>query len=312
MDLEIRHLRAVTAIADAGSLHKAARVLGVAQPTLTAQLRRIEESLGGTLFLRLPEGCRPTFLGHQLLARARPVLAEMNQLTDQMRAAARAERNSHLRIGSTPTHAVAPWLRLLSERFPEARPTVHAEASSCALLRMVAAGQLDAALVHEPEGCPLRIPADVRLRVLLEREPQLLGVFEHHPAARQKTVRLQDLADERWMIDKTADGEWEQLDRVLRAAGVTPQILHGDFATISMLVSTGQAVMVCNGTSTGRNGAVVRRLEGDPIAARWLLAARSDVCLDAVYDDLVTAYREVADQAPLYKTIGPPVFGPTP
>ncbi|MEU5579266.1 LysR family transcriptional regulator [Streptomyces huasconensis] len=47
MDLEIRHLRAVTAIADVGNLYKAARVLGVAQPTLTAQLRRIESSLGG-------------------------------------------------------------------------------------------------------------------------------------------------------------------------------------------------------------------------------------------------------------------------
>jgi hypothetical protein len=72
---------------------------------------------------------------------------------------------------------------------------------------------------------PLRVPAEVRLRVLLEREPMLLGVFKNHPAVRQETVRLQDLADERWMIDKTADGEGEALDRALRAAGLTPQIL---------------------------------------------------------------------------------------
>ncbi|MEU5579265.1 LysR substrate-binding domain-containing protein [Streptomyces huasconensis] len=142
-----------------------------------------------------------------------------------MRAAARAERNAQLRIGSTPTHAVARWLRLLSDRFPEAQPTVHVEMPSHALLRMVAAGRLDAALVHEMEGWPLRIPADVRLRVLLERDPQLLSVAAHHPVAHRKAVRLQDLADERWTIDKTADGEGETLGRALRAAGVTPQ--HG-------------------------------------------------------------------------------------
>jgi hypothetical protein len=79
-----------------------------------------------------------------------------------------------------------------------------------------------------------------------------------------------------------------------------------------MLVSTGQVVLPCNGTSVNRNGVVVRRLEGDPLALRWLLAGRNEACLDAAYDDLVTAYREVAEQAPLYKAIGPPVFGPTP
>lgn len=56
----MRHLRALCAIADAGSLHQAARRLGVSQPSLTTQLRRIENSLGAELFRRERTGCRPT------------------------------------------------------------------------------------------------------------------------------------------------------------------------------------------------------------------------------------------------------------
>ena len=48
----MRHLRALCAIADAGSLHQAARRLGVSQPSLTTQLRRIENVLGAELFRR--------------------------------------------------------------------------------------------------------------------------------------------------------------------------------------------------------------------------------------------------------------------
>lgn len=52
MELEVRHLRALCAIADTGSVHKAARQLGVSQPSLTTQLRRIENFLGAALFAR--------------------------------------------------------------------------------------------------------------------------------------------------------------------------------------------------------------------------------------------------------------------
>ncbi len=59
MELELRHLRTVRAIADTGSLTKAAATLGLAQPALSAQLRRIEKALGGTLFERDHTGPAP-------------------------------------------------------------------------------------------------------------------------------------------------------------------------------------------------------------------------------------------------------------
>ncbi|KIF72575.1 peptidase, partial [Streptomyces sp. AcH 505] len=88
MELEVRHLRAVCAIADTGSLHKAARQLGMSQPSLTTQLRRIENTLGAELFSRERTGCRPTPLGRSVLSRARPLVAGMATLVAEARAAA--------------------------------------------------------------------------------------------------------------------------------------------------------------------------------------------------------------------------------
>ncbi|WP_040906657.1 LysR family transcriptional regulator, partial [Streptomyces griseoflavus] len=105
MELEVRHLRALCAIADTGSLHRAARQLGVSQPSLSTQLRRVEQELGGALFVRARTGCRPTPLGRLVLSRARPLVTELRSLVTEARAAAVGGRQ--LRIGSTASRALA-------------------------------------------------------------------------------------------------------------------------------------------------------------------------------------------------------------
>ncbi|MCX4661354.1 LysR family transcriptional regulator [Streptomyces uncialis] len=302
MDLEVRHLRALCAIADTGSLHKAARALGVAQPTLSTQLRRIEQAVGGALFTRERTGCRPTPLGRALLGRARPLVAEMRALvTDTRAAAGRTADGTQLLIGSTASRALPGWLRRLRLRYPRTEPTLQMDVSPNALLRMVAEGQLDVAFVHEVEGSPLRFPAELRTRVLVEREPQFVALAADHPAAARRTVALTELADDRWMVDSTVDGEWDALSRVLRAAGVSPRVLHGDYLTAYTLVADGEVVTVSQPTTRPRPDTAVRPLVGDPIGVRLFLAARTEAELEAVYDDLSDAYWEVAREAPAYR-----------
>ncbi|MEG3631440.1 LysR family transcriptional regulator [Streptomyces poriticola] len=300
MELEVRHLRALCAIADAGSLHRAARQLGVAQPTLSTQLVRIEQALGGPLFVRERTGCRPTPLGRTVVGRARPLLADMRALVREARAAA-AGGGSRLRIGSTASRALAGWLRRL--RRPGREPTLQMDVSANALLRGVAAGQLDIAFVHEVEGCPLRVPEGLRLRVLVEREPQFVMVPAAHPAAARQVVHLRDLAADRWMVDPTVDGEWDGVHRMLRTAGLDPRVLHGDYHTAASLVATGDVVTVCQPSSQSRPDTAVRRIHGDPLGVRLLLAARTRAELDAVYPALEEAYWEVARQSPAYRDL---------
>ncbi|MET9955821.1 LysR family transcriptional regulator [Streptomyces sp. NPDC006339] len=301
MELEVRHLRALCAIADTGSLHKAARQLGVSQPSLTTQLRRIENALGAELFSRGRTGCHPTPLGRSVLSRARPLVDGMTALISEARAAAARTGGPALRVGSTASRALPGWLRRLRQSRPDTDIALRVDVSAHALLRTVAAGQLDVAFVHEVEGCPLRVPDGLRGRVLVEREPQFVSMARDHPAAAREVVDLADLAHDRWAVDPAVDGEWDGLRRVLGAAGLDPPMLHADYHTAASLIVLGEAVAPCQPTSGGRDDMAVRPLRGDPLAVRLLLYAAPGVPLDRPYADLAAAYREAALSAAPYR-----------
>ncbi|WP_121825397.1 LysR family transcriptional regulator [Streptomyces rapamycinicus] len=271
----MRHLRALCAIADTGSLRKAARQLGMTQPSLTTQLRRIENTVGGRLFSREVTGSRPTPLGRSVLCRARPIVAEMNALVSEVRLEAGQTADARLRIGSTGSRAVVGWLRRLRARYPDADTTIHIDVSANALLQMVAANQLDVAFVHEVEGAPLRVPEGVERRVLAEREPQFVALAETHPAAARPVVRLAELAADQWMVDPSVDGEGPGLRRVLAAAGLNPRVVYGDYLTAADLVASGEVVTPCQPTARSRQGVAVRPLHGDPLTVRLFLASRA-------------------------------------
>ncbi|MEV7772531.1 LysR family transcriptional regulator [Kitasatospora sp. NPDC086791] len=309
MELDVRHLRVLCAIADSGSLRKAALQLGMTQPSLTTQLHRIERAIGGTLFTREQTGSRPTALGHSVLSRARPVITEMAALVAAARQEARDAtgpgRKRRLRIGSVGSRAVAAWLRRVHERLPDTDTTIHVDVSASALLRMVAADQLDVAFVHESEGFPLRVPPDAEQRVLMAREPQYVELAAGHPAAARPVVRLADLAGDTWMVDPTADHEYAAMRRVFTEAGLNPRVLQvRDNATAAELVASGEAVRPCQPTSPPGPGTVVRPVDGDPLAVRllftWRPCALSPPALDALYGELRAAYLDLAKVNPAY------------
>ncbi|MEU0920066.1 LysR family transcriptional regulator [Streptomyces cyaneofuscatus] len=300
MELEVRHLRALCAIADAGSLHQAARRLGVSQPSLTTQLRRIENSLGAELFRRERTGCRPTPLGRAVLSRARPLVDGMSALVTHALAEADASRGPRLRVGSTASRVVGSWLRRLQDALPGTEISLRVDVSAHALLRSVEAGRLDVAFVHEVEGSPLTLPDGLVQRVLLDREPQFISLSRDHPAARRRVVELGDLAGDRWMVDPTVDGEWDGVRRVLGAAGIDPPVLHGDYLTAASLVVLGEAVAPCQPTSGPRDDMAIRPLRGDPLAVRLLLASRPETDTSVVYGELEAAYVEAARRSSGY------------
>src|SRR4051812_4502996 len=98
MDIDLRHLRVICAIADAGSVTKAAAALGLAQPALTTQLKRIERTLGGALFERDRRGARLTPLGDMVLARARLLIPALKGLQQEAAHLAHGRLNRY-RIG---------------------------------------------------------------------------------------------------------------------------------------------------------------------------------------------------------------------
>ncbi|SES31470.1 LysR family transcriptional regulator [Actinokineospora terrae] len=106
MDMELRQLRAVLAIAEAGTLTAAATRLGVTQPSVSESLRRAERVAGGALFQRGPAGAVPTALGEVVVAHAMAVLEAMDRFT------ATAERHHPAQLPAAVRFACSPLAHL--------------------------------------------------------------------------------------------------------------------------------------------------------------------------------------------------------
>ena len=118
-DLDLNLLRVFVVVAEAGSVSKAATVLGLAQPALTAQLKRIERALGGTLFERDHTGARPTALGELVLTRARVLLPAARQLQEEAARFANChDADQRYRLGACNS----PLLGGLVDRLATAHP----------------------------------------------------------------------------------------------------------------------------------------------------------------------------------------------
>lgn len=149
--MNLRNLEYLVAVADYGTFGKAAAACGVAQPTLSVQLRKMEESLGVALFDRSARTAVLTSAGHQVVTHAREALLHI----DRIRSIAAVSGNI-VRIGVFPTlaqyllpHVMTPLRHCLGDA------EVHwTEKKSASLEALLAAGELDAALLAEPFSAP--------------------------------------------------------------------------------------------------------------------------------------------------------------
>jgi DNA-binding transcriptional LysR family regulator len=321
VELELRHLRIVCAVADAGSVTKAAAALGLAQPAVTGQLRRIERLLGGELFQRNRTGVSPTPLGELILARARVLLPAARDLQeDAVRLAAQSRSQpvprSRLRVGTTGGTYIAGMVAEMEETAPAIEVATTASFRALEQLDQVRADRIDCALI----GCcgEVGLPADTDLSVwTLAVEPVCVMLTEAHPAAALPEVPLALLADQHWAWLPGDGCLHECFVAACVRAGFTPKAAYEtDSTTCIDLARTGRAVALCLPTRRSP-GVVVRPIADAPL--RWVHAmvwraamvdAAPDLA-DALWHATVTAYREVLAGAPDYVAwlVRNPTFG---
>jgi LysR family transcriptional regulator for metE and metH len=216
MELEIRHLRLVSAVAEHQSLTKAGAVLHLSQSALSHQLRDIEDRLGSRLFHRLNKRMVPTPAGERLLESARTVLKELRATEEAIRTGL-GVRPTPLRLATecyTAYHWLPSVLKPLRQRFPHVDVQIEPGATSDPLTRLLE-GKIDLAIVSSPVR-------DARLTVKpLFEDEQVLLVAADHPLASRPFVRLADFRRERLLTYAGAEDS-HFLTRVLRPAGVVP------------------------------------------------------------------------------------------
>jgi len=316
MDIELRHLRVICAIADTGSVTKAAALLGLAQPALTTQLQRIERTLGGPLFERDRRGARPTALGELVLARARVLIPAVKGLQDEAaQFAGTGEAMSRFRIGATNGPIVGGLVQRLAAAHPKQHVSTYATWSSDEIAELVLAGKLDFALIG---ACADSTPSS---EYGLTWRPVCLDavwvlVAEHHALAGRAEVDLAELAEEQW-ANAPGDGCFTDCFAAACArAGFTPRhIYEMDVGGCIDLVASGAAVVLCQGAFRPVPGVAVVPIAGTPLRWRHLLGWHPDSiaagAAEEVLDLARAAYLEIIGQRPRYRAWleGNPSFG---
>ncbi|MFI6597170.1 LysR family transcriptional regulator [Nonomuraea sp. NPDC050536] len=310
MDLELRHLRIVRAVADAGSVSKAASLLGLAQPALTAQLKRIERVLGGTLFERDRHGARPTPLGELVLARARVLLPAAQELQEEAVRFAHAS-SPGFRIGATN----GPVLGGLVDRLAAERTvSTFTSWSAHELTTMVEFGRLDYVLTG---ACgDMGTPSGTLIWESISLDPVFVLLGADHPLAGEKELELADLAAEQWAVTP-GDGCFADCFAMACArAGFTPgTIYETDVPTCTHLAQVGRAVVLCQATHQAAPGLVMAPLTGAPLRWRQLLG-RHPTAPDAawVVSQAKDAHADSIRRCPVYHDwlVRNPGFGTIP
>ncbi|MFI6144279.1 LysR family transcriptional regulator [Streptomyces sp. NPDC051109] len=305
MQLELRHLQAVCQIAESGSLGGAARRLGVSQPALSAQLRRIERVTGGELFVRGRSGVEPTPLGQFVLAKARRVLTEMETLGAETRAMA---TDAPLRLGCILLVLIDGLLARTDLVLSGREITVDVEDSVTALVRMLGAGRYDVVVYGEVNDHEVALPQGTLARTLVPKEPFCIRMSTRHPLAGREVLDLAELAGEQWMtLVEDDDGGPEALVEACAKAGFAPSLRHRitDRKMRHDLVAAGRAISLTQPTAPAVEGTVMRPLLGTPITGRirlaWNRSAVSAGQADALYRAAAGAYLANVDNNPFHR-----------
>jgi DNA-binding transcriptional LysR family regulator len=235
MSIRLDPLMSVLAIAEQGSVSRAAQILHTSQPALSRTLREFEGALGLVLFDRGPRGVTPTPAGSLLLGRARAIRAEALRAEREV-AAFRAASSVPLRVGIVPVLAVQLITdAVLSTRVLHPDVRIHIEAGPQAELHArLRAGDLDLVIGPEPEGPgnpPLVFePVFVDELVLIARA--------EHAAARSGPVRLAELEDVRWILPSPESPERRRIDALFRVEGLEIPIADIESDDVPFLLIT--------------------------------------------------------------------------
>ncbi|RMB86401.1 LysR family transcriptional regulator [Streptomyces shenzhenensis] len=204
MDVDTRLLRSFVAVADTGSLTRAAERLFLSQPALTKQIKQLETRLGVRLFTRSRAGMTLTEPGRTLAARAPALLADWDRLLRETKGAAdRAARV--LRVGFMASAANEATQHIVAE-FARRRPGWRADMRQAVWSDPTAGladGDTDVALVRLP------FPGQDALRVaVLFSEPRWIALPAGHPLGARDLIPFRDLWDEPFVAAPPESGAW--------------------------------------------------------------------------------------------------------
>lgn len=218
--MDIKQLRALLAIAETGSVSRAAEILHIVQPAVSRQLRLLEEDLGAPLFERGRRGMELTEAGQLLVDHARRALRELDQARSEITPEPGAV-SGIVTIGLLPSIAdllAAPLVMALKAQYP--RLTVRVSMGYAGYLqKWLEAGEVDAALLYDPKPSAL-----LEVEPLLDEVLYLVGL-KSAGLRQDRAVPLADLENTPLILPSQPHGLRLLLDHACAVAGLKLSIV---------------------------------------------------------------------------------------
>lgn len=287
--MNLRDLQYLVALAETRHFGRAAERCHVSQPTLSAQLRKLEEFLGVSLIERRPRRVGLTPAGEAVVERARRMLRD----AEDIRALARASQDplgGQLKLGLIPT--LGPYLLprvapRITRALPKLQLMLH-EFQTAPLVDRVVNGDLEVAI--------LALPADTRGLVTrsLFAEAFLVAMPEHHRLSERKRLKPADLADEKLLLLEEGHCLRDQALEVCERAGTEEQSFRAtSLETLRQMVAAGLGItllprLAAEGPFASARGLTVRPFSPPApsrvIGAAWRRSTSRGVAIAAVCD----------------------------
>lgn len=294
--MNLRELQYLVALAEHRNFGRAAEVCLVSQPTLSTQIRKLEEELGVALVERAPRNVLLTTAGVEIVERARRALHEVEQIRVAARRCSQPGAGS-VRLGVFPT--LGPYLlphvvQRIGERFPRLELLL-IEDKSDQLLDQLEEGRLDAAILATPIQ-----NAQLHCEGLFD-EPFLLAVPCGHPLARRTAIDVADLADQDLMLLEDGHCLREQALDVCRLTGgvEAARFRATSLETLRQMVMAGSGItllpqLAAMAPIPNADGIRLVRFTGNAPGRHIALFWRKSSALDDVLGGVAETIREVA------------------
>jgi LysR family hca operon transcriptional activator len=242
--MELRHLRYFIAVAEAGSLTVAAqRMLHTSQPSLSRQIRDLEDEVGAQLLTRRARGIELTPAGRAFLEHARSVLSQVETAAEAARRVAHPAKPCFA-MGFLTGHELT-WmpeaLQLLRDELPNIDVMISSQYSP-PLANALLKGTVDAAFLRREQGAP-----ELAFRLLV-KEPLVVVLPSDHRLAARKAISPGDLVGETFVgVSHTAPVLRAVIDDYLKRSGInitpaheTEHVVMG----VSLIASTGGVALL--------------------------------------------------------------------
>jgi LysR family hca operon transcriptional activator len=223
VDMELRHLRYFVAVAEAGSLTVAAeRKLHTSQPSLSRQIRDLEDEVGARLLTRRARGIELTPAGRAFLDHARSVLSQVEAAAEAARRVAHPAKPCFA-MGFLTGHELT-WmpeaLRILRDELPNIDVMISSQYSPL-LADGLLKGKIDAAILRRERGAP-----ELAFRLLV-KEPLMVVLPGDHRLAALKAISPRELVGETFVtVSNTAPVLRVVIDNYLKRAGINITPAH--------------------------------------------------------------------------------------